>query len=123
MTKVLFVFFKKVCAASYVYAAQTTRRQWPLQTVCFPEDVSLKKVCPPSSWGRQGPTSFYLFSYSLFSLNFSALKQQTLGDSSLSQSIRKETTITTDTQLGTSIDPSVHPSPVHLLRFHIRNFN
>ncbi|KAK1421454.1 hypothetical protein QVD17_23798 [Tagetes erecta] len=38
---------EKVCASSYVCAAQTTRRHCHLQTVCFFEDVSLKRSTQP----------------------------------------------------------------------------
>ncbi|MFS7916447.1 hypothetical protein Hanom_Chr02g00177211 [Helianthus anomalus] len=41
-SKVVFVFLKNICAGSYVYVAQTTRRHCHLQTVCFFEDISLK---------------------------------------------------------------------------------
>ncbi|MFS7937688.1 hypothetical protein Hanom_Chr05g00430641 [Helianthus anomalus] len=59
--KVLFVFFKKLCAGSSVCAAQTTRRHCHAQTVCFFENVSLKKVCASSSWCRLVPATSKIF--------------------------------------------------------------
>ncbi|MFS8001346.1 hypothetical protein Hanom_Chr13g01189281 [Helianthus anomalus] len=63
-TNGMFVFLEKFFFSFYVCATQTTSRRSSLQSVCFLEDISFKKVCLTSSWCRHGPPSsnlFYIF--------------------------------------------------------------
>ncbi|KAJ0566272.1 hypothetical protein HanIR_Chr06g0271911 [Helianthus annuus] len=59
---VFFFFCEKLFNTSYVCPTQTARRCLSLQCVCFLEDLSLKKVCETSSWGRCELSPSSLFS-------------------------------------------------------------